>query len=87
MEELKKLVELFEASKTEHELPNDNTAEYNEGYVKAMNIAMNRVKDLSLFSVSQQRELLIAFYRSIDNGDYLYPEDCKYHVDDFLESN
>ena len=43
--------------------------------------------NVALANVSQQRELLIAFYRSIDNGDYLYPEDCKYHVGDFLESN
>jgi len=52
MNELQNLVELLDASKTEHILPNDNTAEYNEGYVKGMNVAMNRIKELSLFSVS-----------------------------------
>ena len=43
-ERAKKLIELFEASKTYHELPNDTTAEYNEGYVKAMCNAINRLK-------------------------------------------
>jgi len=42
----KRLIELFEASKTHHELPNDTTAEYNEGYVKAMCNAINRLNDI-----------------------------------------
>tara|TARA_R110000851_G_C12662674_1_gene521615 strand:- start:55 stop:354 length:300 start_codon:yes stop_codon:yes gene_type:complete len=42
----KRLIELFEASKTFHELPNDTTAEYNEGYVKAMCNAINRLKEI-----------------------------------------
>ena len=41
------LIELFEASKTQHEIPNDNTAEYNEGYVKAMNNIINRLKEIN----------------------------------------
>jgi hypothetical protein len=42
----KRLIELFEANKTSHELPNDTTAEYNEGYVKAMCNAINRLKEI-----------------------------------------
>ncbi len=42
----KKLIELFKASKTFHELPNDTTAEYNEGYVKAMCNAINRLNEI-----------------------------------------
>ena len=42
----KSLIELFEARKTFHELPNDTTAEYNEGYVKAMCNAINRLKEI-----------------------------------------
>lgn len=38
------LIKLFEELKLEHELPNDNTGEYNIGFVKAMNIAINAVK-------------------------------------------
>lgn len=40
----KRLIELFKASKTFHESPNDNTGEYNEGYVKAMNGVITRLK-------------------------------------------
>ena len=43
---LKKLVELFEASKTEHILSNDNDAEYNEGYVKCCNAVINRINEI-----------------------------------------
>ena len=42
----KRLIELFEASKTDHELPNDNGYRYNEGYVKAMCNAINRLKEI-----------------------------------------
>lgn len=42
----KRLIELFEASKTHHELPNDNVYRYNEGYVKAMCNAIHRLKDI-----------------------------------------
>jgi len=42
----KRLIELFEASKTHHELPNDNGYRYNEGYVKAMCNAINRLKEI-----------------------------------------
>jgi hypothetical protein len=45
-ERLKGLIELFEASKTFHMLPNDTPPEYNEGYVKAMSIAINRLKEI-----------------------------------------
>lgn len=43
-ERVKREFETLEASKTQHELPNDNTYEYNYGYVKAMNTALNRLK-------------------------------------------
>lgn len=43
---VKRLIELFEASKAFHELPNDTTAEYNEGYVKAMCNAINRLNEI-----------------------------------------
>jgi hypothetical protein len=56
MNELQRLVEMLDASKTEHILPNDNTSEYNEGYVEGMNVAMNRIKELSLFNVVGQSE-------------------------------
>jgi hypothetical protein len=42
----KELIELFEAVKTFHELPNNTTAEYNEGYVNAMSISINRLKEI-----------------------------------------
>ena len=44
-------------------------------------------KQLLLRNVVNRRELLVAFYRSIEGGDYLYPDECDMHVDDFLESN
>ena len=37
---------LFEKLKTAHELPNDNSGEYNLGYVDAMNMAINTVKKI-----------------------------------------
>jgi arginine decarboxylase-like protein len=40
----------------------------------------------SLFDVSQQRELLKAFYKSLEDSDYLYPDECDMHVNDFLDS-
>ncbi|WP_299136358.1 hypothetical protein [uncultured Tenacibaculum sp.] len=43
---MKSLINLFEASKTHHELPNDNTAEYNEGYVKCCNNIINRISEI-----------------------------------------
>ncbi|MDD2984695.1 MAG: hypothetical protein PHQ74_15050 [Crocinitomicaceae bacterium] len=39
-----KLIQRFQALKLEHELPNQNCGEYNQGFVKAMNIAINTVK-------------------------------------------
>ena len=42
----KRLIELFKASKTHHELPNYNGYRYNEGYVKAMCNAINRLKEI-----------------------------------------
>jgi len=45
-ERLKKLPELFKSSKTHHELPNDNTSEYNLGYVKCCNNVINRINEL-----------------------------------------
>jgi hypothetical protein len=42
----KQLIELFEASKTHHELPNDKDYSYNEGYVAAMCDAINRLKEI-----------------------------------------
>lgn len=45
-ERARALMELFEASKTYHELPNDNGYEYNRGYVKGMNNVINRFKDI-----------------------------------------
>jgi len=40
------LIALFETIKTFYELPNENTGEYNQGYVKAMSIAINELKDI-----------------------------------------
>lgn len=40
----KEAKELFEKLKTAHELPNDNSGQYNLGYVDAMNMAINTVK-------------------------------------------
>lgn len=45
-EKLKASVVIFEASKTYHELPNDNSAEYNEGYVKCCNNIINRMSEI-----------------------------------------
>lgn len=42
------IIKLFQKLKTAHELPNDNTGEYNCGYVDAINLAINEVKQLSL---------------------------------------
>ena len=67
MNELQHLVEMLDASKTEHILPNDNTAEYNEGYVKGMNVAMNRIKELSLFNVVGQSEQLKSLFEKHRN--------------------
>ena len=43
---IKQEIKVLEAYKTEHELPNSNTYEYNYGYVKAMNTVINRLKNL-----------------------------------------
>jgi hypothetical protein len=40
------LIELFKSNKISHEIPNENTGEYNEGYVKAMCHAINGLKDV-----------------------------------------
>ena len=45
------LIKLFEDLKKAHELPNDNTGEYNLGYVDAMRMAINKVKKLTLAEV------------------------------------
>jgi hypothetical protein len=45
-ERAKRLIELFKSSKTHHELPNHNGYRYNEGYVKAMCDAINRLKEI-----------------------------------------
>jgi hypothetical protein len=42
------LVKLFDDLKTAHELPNDNSGEYNMGYVDAMRMAMNQVNNCSI---------------------------------------
>jgi len=42
----KRLIEMFEQDKVRHELPNDNKAEYNYGYVKALSRAINHLKAL-----------------------------------------
>ena len=44
--EKKELIQLFKDLKTAHELPNDNSGEYNLGYVDAMNMVINRVSEL-----------------------------------------
>lgn len=46
------LIKLFEDLKTAHELPNDNTTEYNLGYVDAIRLAMNQIEKLDLHLVS-----------------------------------
>jgi len=43
--------DFFEQLKTAHELPNDNSGQYNIGYVDAMNTAINTVKKLILADV------------------------------------
>ena len=40
---------------------------------------------LHIHDVSSRRELLKAFYKSVED-DYLYPDEVDMHVDDFLES-
>ncbi len=47
----KEAKDLFEQLKTAHELPNDNSFEYNIGYVDAMNTAINTVKKCDLADV------------------------------------
>lgn len=42
---MNKLIENLREFKTEHELPNDNTTEYNVGYVKAINDVLNVLKN------------------------------------------
>ena len=58
--------------------------EYLKGYIDRQR--QDAVKHYQA-DVGQQRELLVAFYRSIEGSDYLYPDECDMHVDDFLESN
>jgi hypothetical protein len=43
---VKGLIELFEASKTFHIMPNDNSAEYNRGYVKGMCNSIYKLKEI-----------------------------------------
>ena len=42
-----KLIEKLKEYKLEHELPNENAGLYNVGYVKAINDAINLVKNIS----------------------------------------
>ena len=45
-EESKELIDYFNRFKTMHELPNDNTSQFNMGYVKAMCDAINMLKEI-----------------------------------------
>ena len=59
---MKDLIKKFESLKLSHELPNENDGEYNQGFVKAMNIAINEVKNIAaLHGVVGQSEQLLAF--------------------------
>ncbi len=40
----KELTKILEERKMEHELPNDNTIEYNLGYIKCVNDTINIIK-------------------------------------------
>jgi len=42
---MEKIIEKLKEHKLKHELPNDNEGEYNLGFVKAINIAINLVQD------------------------------------------
>lgn len=42
----KRLISRCELSKLDHEIPNDNASEYNQGYVKAMCHVINSLKDI-----------------------------------------
>ena len=42
---MKKIIDRLKEHKLKHELPNDNEGEYNLGFVKAINIAINLVQD------------------------------------------
>ena len=45
-ERIKQLIRTLEASKTEHELPNNYGFEYNIGFVDALNSVLSRLKPL-----------------------------------------
>lgn len=67
--------------------PNADLSAFSDDY-RAFLAGANAVKNnVGLADVMHRRELLVAFYRSIEGGDYLYPDECDMHVDDFLESN
>lgn len=46
IQRLKKLIKTLEASKTEHELPNDYGYEYNRGFVSAINSVLTRLNSI-----------------------------------------
>lgn len=46
IQRLKKLIETLDASKTEHELPNDYGFEYNRGFVSAINSVLTRLNSI-----------------------------------------
>lgn len=56
---MKDLIEEFESMKLEHELPNSNNGQYNVGFVKAMNIAINSVKNFSIPDNNKRSKLFV----------------------------
>ncbi len=45
-ERVREMINSFEISKETHELPNNNSSEFNEGYVAAMNYVINQLNKI-----------------------------------------
>ena len=83
---MKDLIKKFESLKLSHELPNGNNGEYNQGFVKAMNIAIKEVENIdALHGVVGQSKQLLAFLEWYDFN--VCQNDCRIRdelVEDFL---
>lgn len=63
------IIERLDALKLERELPNEQTTDYNVGYVKALCIAMNLVEKLNIPPVSKEEfeeQKKIAYFAAMD---------------------
>ena len=86
-----KIIEKLEALKLERELPNDQTGDYNVGYVKALCVAMRLVENLTIPLVIDWTPL--SERQPPEQGHYLvhrptsFPKNYRGSVAEYYEDN